>query len=66
MHAMADELQPGESPEEEAERLIEPLRGLLKEEFAQFGGAEGFLHWVRGYDDWEEAETRDPLPPAES
>ncbi len=40
-----------ETPEARAFRLTEGLRGLLKEEMAEFGGAEGFLRWVRGYDE---------------
>lgn len=61
-HRMDCQSQPIESPEEKAQRLIEPLRGLLKEEFAQFGGAEGFLRWVRGYD--EEEQDKPSLPDA--
>lgn len=44
-----------ESPEERARRLTEKLRGLLKEELAEFGGAEGFIRWVRGYDEEDAA-----------
>jgi hypothetical protein len=40
-----------ETPEAKARRLTESLRGLLKEEMAEFGGAEGFIRWVRGYDE---------------
>jgi hypothetical protein len=40
-----------ESPEARAHRLAESLRGLLKEEMAEYGGAEGFIRWVRGYDE---------------
>jgi hypothetical protein len=46
-----------ESPEARARRLGESLRGLLKEEMAEYGGAEGFIRWVRGYD--EEDSERD-------
>jgi hypothetical protein len=41
----------GETAEARAERITKGLRGLLKEEMAEFGGAEGFLRWVRGYDE---------------
>ncbi len=44
-----------ETPEARALRLTEGLRGLLKEEMAEFGGAEGFLRWVRGYDEEDAA-----------
>ncbi len=40
-----------ESPEEWAFRLTEKLRGLLKEELADYGGGEAFLRWVRSEDD---------------
>jgi hypothetical protein len=40
-----------ETPEERAFRLTEKLRGLLKEEIAAYGGAEGFMRWVRSDDD---------------
>ncbi|MGB6689484.1 MAG: hypothetical protein WBE76_16745 [Terracidiphilus sp.] len=48
---MHDEIPTNETPHEKARRLTESLRGLLKEEFAPFGGAEGFLRMVRGYDE---------------
>jgi hypothetical protein len=44
-----------ETAEARARRLAEGLRGLLKEEMAEFGGAEGFLRWVRGYDEEDAA-----------
>lgn len=44
-----------ETPEERARRLTEKLRGLLKEELAEYGGAEGFIRWVRGYDEEDAA-----------
>ena len=34
-----------------AKRLTDKLRGLLKEELAEYGGAEGFMKWVRSDDD---------------
>jgi len=42
-----------ETPAERAKRLVDGLRGLLKEELAQFGGAEGFIRWVRSDDEEE-------------
>ena len=44
-----------ESPAERAHRLTEKLRGLLKEELAEYGGAEGFIRWVRSDDDEDAA-----------
>jgi hypothetical protein len=43
-----------ERPEDWAFRLTEKLRGLLKEEIAQYGGTEGYIRWVRGYDEEEQ------------
>jgi hypothetical protein len=40
-----------ETPEAWAFRLTEKMRGLLKEEIAEYGGGEAFLRWVRGYDE---------------
>jgi hypothetical protein len=31
-------------------RVTEKMRGLLREEIAQFGGTEGFIRWVRSED----------------
>jgi hypothetical protein len=45
----------GETPEAKALRLTEKLRGLLKEELAEYGGGEAFLRWVRGYDEEDAA-----------
>ena len=42
---------PAETPEQRAFRLTEKLRGLMKDEIAAHGGAEGYLRWVRGEDD---------------
>ena len=42
-----------ESPEAWAFRMTERLRGLMKEEIAARGGAEGYMRWVRGYDEEE-------------
>ena len=36
-----------EDPSERASRLTEKLRGLLKEELAEYGGGEAFLRWIR-------------------
>jgi hypothetical protein len=44
-----------ETPEQRARRLSEKLRGLLKEELAEYGGGEAFLRWVRGYDEVDAA-----------
>lgn len=44
-----------ESPEARALRLTERLRGLLKDELAEYGGAEAFIRWVRGYDEEDAA-----------
>ncbi|HEV2135620.1 MAG TPA: hypothetical protein VGR47_15400 [Terracidiphilus sp.] len=44
-----------ESPEARARRLTEKLRGLLKDELAEYGGAEAFIRRVRGYDEEEGA-----------
>jgi hypothetical protein len=40
-----------ETPEQRAFRLTEKIRGLMKEEIAAHGGAEGYLRWVRGEDE---------------
>jgi hypothetical protein len=44
-----------EAPSDRAFRLAEKLRGLLKEEFAEYGGGEAFLRWVRSEDQDEDA-----------
>lgn len=44
-----------ESPEARALRLTERIRGLLKEELAEYGGGEAFIRWVRGYDEEDAA-----------
>jgi hypothetical protein len=44
-------VQSVESPAARAQRLMEGLRGLLKEEFKEYGGGEAFLHWIRSEDD---------------
>ncbi len=36
-----------EDPAARAKRLSEKLRGVLKEELAEYGGGEAFLRWVR-------------------
>ncbi|MGA1981234.1 MAG: hypothetical protein ABSG84_02090 [Acidobacteriaceae bacterium] len=41
----------GESPAQRASRLTEKLRGLMKDEIAAHGGAEGFIRWVRSDED---------------
>ena len=40
-----------EDPSARAFRLTEKLRGLLKEELAEYGGGEAFLRWVRSEDE---------------
>lgn len=45
----------GESAEQKAKRLGERLRGLLKDELQEYGGGEGFIRWVRGYDEEDAA-----------
>lgn len=40
-----------ESPEEWAFRLTEKVRGILKEELAEYGGGEAFLRWIRSEDE---------------
>jgi len=40
-----------EDPSAKARRLTEKLRGLLKEELAEYGGGEAFLRWVRSEDE---------------
>jgi hypothetical protein len=37
----------GETPSQRAFRLTEKMRGLLKEELAEYGGGEAFLRWIR-------------------
>jgi len=36
-----------ETPAERAKRLTGRLAGLLKDELAEYGGAEGFIRWIR-------------------
>jgi len=40
-----------ESPEEWAFRVTEKVRGILKEELAEYGGGEAFLRWIRSEDE---------------
>jgi len=47
-------IEAGGIPEDlsaKALRLTEKLRGLLKEELAEYGGGEAFLRWVRSEDE---------------
>jgi len=44
-----------ETPEARAHRLGDKLRGLLKDELAEYGGGEAFIRWVRGYDEEDAA-----------
>jgi hypothetical protein len=40
-----------ETSAEWAERLVNGISGLLKDELAEYGGGEAFLRWVRSEDD---------------
>jgi hypothetical protein len=40
-----------EDPEARAKRMVEGLRGLLREEIAAYGGTEGFMRWARSDED---------------
>jgi hypothetical protein len=40
-----------EDPVARAVRLSEKLRGILKEELAEYGGGEAFLRWIRSEDE---------------
>jgi hypothetical protein len=40
-----------ETAHERAVRLTEKLRGILKDELAEYGGGEAFLNWIRSEDD---------------
>lgn len=40
-----------ENPSDRAIRLTAKLRGLLKDELAEYGGGEAFLRWVRSEDE---------------
>jgi hypothetical protein len=40
-----------EAPASRALRLAESLRGILKDELAEYGGGEAFLRWVRSEDE---------------
>ena len=52
--AEAEGVKPdAERPESWAFRLTERLRGLMKEEIAARGGTEGYIRWVRGYNEEE-------------
>jgi hypothetical protein len=46
-------VQAPETHEEKANRLCEKLRGLMKDEIAAHGGAEGYIRWVRSDEDEE-------------
>jgi hypothetical protein len=36
-----------ETPDARAKRVVDGLRGLLKDEIASYGGTEAFMRWVR-------------------
>ena len=40
-----------EDPSQRAIRLTEKLRGILKDELAEYGGGEAFLRWIRSDDE---------------
>lgn len=42
---------PEESPDDWAFRVTEKMRGLLKEELAEYGGGEAFVRWIRSEDE---------------
>ncbi len=42
---------PEQDPAARALRMTEKLRGILKEELAEYGGGEAFLRWVRSEDE---------------
>lgn len=42
-----------ETPAERARRLTDKLRGLLKSELAEYGGADGFMRWIRSDEEFE-------------
>lgn len=49
--SIQEEAAQQEDPSTRAMRLTEKLRGLLKEELAEYGGGEAFLKWVRSEDE---------------
>jgi len=53
--APQDPSEASETPEARTRRLGESLRGILRDELAEYGGAEGFIRWVRGYDEEDAA-----------
>jgi hypothetical protein len=40
-----------EEPQARSKRLTDKLRGLLKEEIGNYGGADAFIRWVRSEDE---------------
>ena len=52
-----------ESPRERARKLAHKLRGLLREELAEYGGGEAFLRWIRSEDDEMPSRTPEPSKP---
>ncbi len=48
-----DTSMPAETSAAKAARLIGKLHGLLHEEYKEYGGADGFIRWVRGWDEDE-------------
>jgi hypothetical protein len=50
-HLFMKRPNPEESPEQWAHRMTGKLFGLMRDEFASFGGGEAFLRWVRSEDE---------------
>lgn len=50
-HEVSVEDRQNEMSAERAQRLTEGLRGLLRQELAQRGGAEAFVRWIRSDDE---------------
>lgn len=46
----SEEDRQNESPDERAQRLTQKIRGILRQEIAEMGGAEAFIQWVRSDD----------------
>ena len=50
-HAGGSQQPVAESSADRAKRLTGRLNGLLKNELAEYGGAEGFIRWIRSDED---------------
>jgi hypothetical protein len=52
LHLRVQQAGPSEeTPRQWAERVTTNLRGLLKNELAEYGGTEGFIRWIRSEDE---------------